>query len=133
MIGWLPFERRWRDAAVRAVLPASDDGRFPGLEGIDLASFWRRFDRAAPLPVQLGLRAAVWQLALLPLVTLRRPRSFASLSRAEQDRVLERCERSPLYALRQPLFVLKLAACFAGFGDAGVRARFETPPGEAAS
>jgi hypothetical protein len=143
---YLAFERRFRDATVRAVLPASADGRFLGLSAVDLGAFWVRFEQAAPLLLRLGLRLAVWELALLPLLgqvrdglrgpwrrstwpRLLRPRLLADLSDDDKDALLGTCSHSWSYTLRQSLVVVRLAACFAAFAEEAVRAPFEGESG----
>ena len=48
------LEARWRDALLAAIVPAPGRG-LPALAALDLAAFWSRFERAAPLHLQLGL------------------------------------------------------------------------------
>ncbi|MBT9558127.1 MAG: hypothetical protein IV100_18990 [Myxococcales bacterium] len=86
MIPWTPIERRWRDALLHAIVPASGRG-LPALADLDLRPFWARFDEVAPPHLQLGLRAAAVVLGgLLPRLLAGRP--LASLPEADQERLL---------------------------------------------
>lgn len=120
---WLPFERRWRDAAVSALLPPAEAG-FPGAVHADLDRFWPRFEEAAPVLLQLGLRAAVWQVTLLAPLLLRRPRLFPDLAPDDRDAALAALGKSRAFLIRQGLMVLKLAASFGVFADERVRHAF---------
>ncbi len=119
---WTRAEERWRDAAMRALLPADERGAWlPD----DMGPFWERFMGSAPPSLRFAVRAAVWTTCVvLPLAWNRR----LALTVAQRQDVLARMHASRFYVLRQLAGVLKLCACFAAFGHAPARARFEVRP-----
>lgn len=122
---WSERERRWRDALLAAMIPASAlDSEQPGLEAVDTEPFWNEMERAAPPLLRLGLRFAVWVLTWAPLLLIGRAHSFRRLAGPEQDRVLERAASSRFYLLRQLVMMLKAMACFAYFRVPTARRRF---------
>jgi hypothetical protein len=121
---WTPTERRWRDELLAALVPASPP--LPGLGAVALDDFWPAFDAAAAPLLLLGLRAAVFVLAVLaPLILLGRWRLFSSLAPEERDRLLVRAVESRSYLLRQMVTTLKAVACFAYLRDPRVRAAID--------
>lgn len=125
MNGWSERERRWRDALLTAMIPASAlDSDRPGLGEVDTEPFWSDMEQAAPPLLRLGLRFAVWVLTWAPLLLIGRARSFRRLAGPEQDRVLERAASSRFYLLRQLVMMLKAFACFAYFRAPNARRRF---------
>ena len=115
---WTTAELRWRDALLAAMIPAPDS--VLGFADVDLATFWARFDAAAPLHLRLGLRAANAVLvAGLPRV-LGYGASLAQLGEAERDRVLDRARGIPI--IDQLVELAKVVACLAYFSDPGVEA-----------
>ncbi len=92
---------RWRDALIEGLLPGAR------VE----AGFWRRFDAAAPAHLRLGLGLTSLVVGLAPL-TMGHRRSFARLSEAEREQVLQRLAELPTAQL---LEIAKVVACFAHF------------------
>lgn len=122
---WSERERRWRDALLTAVIPASAlEPEQPGLAEVDTEPFWSEMERAAPPLLRLGLRVAVWVLTWAPLLLIGRARSFGRLADSEQDRLLEQASSSRWYLLRQLVMTLKAIACFAYFRAPTARRRF---------
>lgn len=107
-----------RDVLMDAMLPSPGPG-LPGLGELDLAAFWARFDRVAPLHLRLGLWVASAVLvSLLPRLCGHRS-SLDRLDRADQERVLQRGA-----ALLPPLvMVAKVVAALAWCEDPLVEAR----------
>jgi len=128
MNGWTEPERDLRDALFAAMLPGDPASGLPPIAEIDLTAFWDDLGRAAPLLLRLGLRATVWALAVLPVVVLRVPRSFAGLDAEARQRFLERAAASGSFLLRQMVLTLKTVACLAYLRDARVRAIVEGRP-----
>ena len=106
---WTRIERRWCQDLLEAMVP--------GLEELDLAAFWDRFDRVAPPMLRVGLRSSVWALTWLPVPMLRTARHFSRLSPEQRDRFLERANESRAYLLRQLVTTVKVTACFAVMED----------------
>lgn len=107
------FELAWADAAFGAMFPAPP--RSALVHGIAEMKPARFFDEAiatVPLEPSLGLRIALWIIALAPLFTIRRLATIASLDDDEaRERVLARLLASPIYAVRQ------LVVGFKAFGS----------------
>lgn len=106
-----------RDALVAAMLPAPG-GRLPGAGEIDLSSFWRRFEAAAPLHLRLAFRAATLMIAGMLPFALGYRRSFAALDEETRETILHRAARMTTMA---PLLeIIKVVVAFAYFDDARV-------------
>jgi hypothetical protein len=90
--GWLPFERRWRDRLVAAILPGDDDRATTD-------AFWPYFDAQAPTALRRGFRLAVWTFTLLPAT--------------DRHERLRRAQASRSLILRELLDVARLVACLA--------------------
>lgn len=115
---WSGIEHRWRDALVAAIIPAPG-GELPAAADLDLATFWNRFGRVAPIHVRLGFRVAVLLLAgLLPWL-LGYFRTLPRLNADQQDAVIQRADRLPL--ISKLLEVAKLVTCLAYFADPAVQ------------
>jgi len=124
-IPWLKTEQRWRDALCSAMIPPSPSGAVPDGRELDTDDFWDEYQRSAPNLLRLGFRASVWAITFAPIPLLRKAKLFASLSRDEQDRVLEILSGSRFYLVRQLPLTIKLLSCFACLRDDDVRARVE--------
>lgn len=118
--GLLPLERRWARALMGAMLPATPGGG-PGIDALDLEPFWSDYERTAPPLVRLGLRASIWILTWLPLLSGRGLRPFHRLPAAQRDRLLCAWSESRWYLLRQLVMTVKVIVCFAAFRDPEVR------------
>jgi hypothetical protein len=114
---WMPFERRWRDLWLDAVLPSSR--RVPGYAQADTSAFWARYPQAAPRLLQFGFRVALW---VLFAGSLARHRSHpARLTVSQRQALLADTSCSDWYLLRQLIVVIKLIATLAAFTDPQVR------------
>jgi hypothetical protein len=119
-----PLERRWAGDLLRAFAPeTTEDGLAPLPGEVDyLATFDRMRVRATKLAA-LGLRAAVWLLALTPLWQRGR---FATLSalpvQARADKLAELLTHR-VFVVRELALLLKLCAAMALFASPAVRAR----------
>ncbi len=122
----LPFERAWTDAAFDAIYP---DGTAlgPGVASMHPARFFDSALRDLPLEQSLGLRIALWIVALAPLFTITKLGTIASVAPGERTRVLERLLASPIYAVRQLVMALKAMATLLYAQSAAVRAAMTTP------
>lgn len=105
----------WRDALLGACLPGGP-GR-PGVDELDLAAFWRRFEATAPAHLKAGLWLATWVLGLLPLVLFSPPLPWQGAER--RDATLRRLSRWP--GVGELVEVAKVVACLACFFDPGVQ------------
>lgn len=139
------FELAWTDAAFGAIFPglltahtppprdaASADGapaEPTSAPPIRPADFFQELLAGVPFEQSIGLRAALWMVALAPLFTVRRLGTIASLSQEDRARVLERLMSSPLYLVRQLAIALKGIAAMLYAQAPAVRARmFASPP-----
>lgn len=105
--------RSSRDALVMAIIGRPEG--LPGPERADLASFWRRFDSAAPVHVRFGFGVATLVLATVSPRLQGHVRGLASLDGDTAEAVVRRALRSPI---GRPLRdAATLVACFAYFDD----------------
>lgn len=127
------FERKWAGDLLSAYAPetppASPEGSSPaaGLapapgEVDYLETFDRMRKRGTPLAA-LGLRLAVWVLALAPFWSARALRTVSSLSVLQRSELLGRLLVHPFFIARELALLLKLCASMALLGTASVRAR----------
>lgn len=122
----LSFELAWTDAALDAFFP--EGTALP--HGIRDVAPARSFDdllAETPLEQSLGMRIALWIVALAPLFTIRRLGTIASIGEDDRRRVLERLVASPVYAVRQLVIGLKAMASLLYLRSPAVRASMITP------
>ena len=123
---WLPFEARWRDELLAAIVPP---GRASGgYASVDSEAFWARLGATAPPLLALGLRASVWAMTLGPPLIIGVARTFGGLAPEDRQRYLEALDQHPVAAVRQLPMLLKTMGCFAYFGDESSRRRAESAP-----
>lgn len=93
-----------------------------------LRTFRRLYAGSTPL-AGLGLRFALWMVALAPVWLLGRFTTFSKLARAERTEVLSRLLRHTSLTVRELALLLKLTAAFALLGTPSVRERsgYDTP------
>jgi hypothetical protein len=122
----LSFERAWTDAAFDAIYP---DGTAlgPGIRSMYPARFFDELLGEIPLEQSIGLRLALWIVALAPLFTVTKLGTIASIAPGERTRVLERLLASPVYAVRQLVMALKAMATLLYAQSAAVRTAMTTP------
>jgi hypothetical protein len=121
------FEYRWADAAMGAIFPGSTETGLSDIRGMDVPGFLRDVLRYVPFQTALGLRLAVWLVALAPLFVLGRLATIASLGLADRERVVEVLVKSRVYAIRSFVLILKTIGALLYAGDDGVQARMSTP------
>lgn len=106
------FELAWADAAFAAMFPPPPRSALVhGIGEMKPAAFFDDAIATVPLEPSLGLRIALWIVALAPLFTIRRFATIASLDDDARETVLQRLLTSPIYAVRQ------LVAGFKAFGS----------------
>lgn len=126
------FELAWTDAAFDAIHPdPSPDRRGPalphGIRQLHPARFFDALLADVPLEQSIGLRVALWIVALAPLFTIKKLATFASLGAGDRQRVLERLLSSPIYAVRQLTTGLKAMAALLYSQSPSVRAAMLAP------
>jgi hypothetical protein len=87
-----------------------------------LRAFHRMHAGSTPL-AGLGLRFALWMVALAPVWLLGRCATFSKLARAERTELLSRLLRHTSLIVRELALLLKLTAAFALLGTPSVRER----------
>jgi hypothetical protein len=128
------FERRWLLLIFEAILPGSDDPRFPqGAIELGAARYTDSLLRTAPSDFVLGLRLCTWLIMFAPPLLLRRCCTFAGLTAAERAELLERLTRSELYLLRELPMLFKTALCLGVCGLPEVQRRIGIQPVDASA
>jgi hypothetical protein len=128
----LGFERRWLMEIFAALLPASDDPRFPlGASALGAERYIDDLMRSAPRDFALGLRVCTWLLQLAPLFTYGRLVRFAGLDAAARSELLERLTRSDVYLIRELPMLFKTAACLGLCGLPALQRRIGIHPVDA--
>ena len=112
-------------AAIVLLYPRT--ARLPGAADCDLDAFLERFRREASPLVWIGVVLGAIVFHLSPVFTVRVPLPAFLLSPALADRHAERISQSPVYLVRQTIFLVKFAAGLAWGAHASVRARFALP------
>jgi hypothetical protein len=103
------FELAWTDAAFDAIYP--EGTALPhGIRELNPPRYVDDLLLAIPLEQSMGLRVALWIVALAPLFVLGKLATIASISPEDRARVLERLLASPVYAVRQLTLSLKAMA-----------------------
>lgn len=115
----LEFERAWADAAFDAIYPeppSSTDGAASkrhlvhGIRRMHPAQFLDETIAEAPLEPAIGLRLALWLVALSPIFLLRTFGTIASVRGDVRVRAIELLLASRIYAVRQLTLSLKALA-----------------------
>lgn len=120
------FERAWTDAAFDAIHP---DGTAlgHGVRCMDPASYLEGVLRDVPFEQSVGIRVALWMVALAPLFTVRKLGTIASIDPASRAAVLMGLLASPIYAVRQLTLSMKAIAALLYSQSASVRAAMTKP------
>jgi hypothetical protein len=121
------FENRWAEAALGAIFPGSRDEGLADILAMDVPGFLSRVMRTVPFQAALGLRVAIWLVALAPLFVLGRFATIARLALPERESVVARLVASQRYAVRSLVMILKTMGALLYAGDDGVRARMQRP------
>ena len=128
-MSWLACERRWLLLIFATILPAIDDPRFPhGASELGADRYADSLLRTAPSSFALGLRLCCWLVMLAPPFVLRRLRTFAGLTAAEQAELLERLTTSDVYLVRELPMLFKTALCLGVCGLPEVQRRIGIQP-----
>jgi hypothetical protein len=117
------FEHKWALAALEAMFPGSREQGFVDIAAMDVHGYLVGVMRTLPFKARLGLRAAVWLVALAPLVVVRRLCTISSLVPAEAERVVAMLGASRWYGVRSLVMLLKTFGALLYAGDDGIRAR----------
>jgi hypothetical protein len=122
------FEQRWARAAFETLFPSDTCAALPeGIAACDIEAYMNDLRGSISWEASLGLRVAVWMVALSPLWVLRRLTTIASLARADRERVLTSLLASRTYFVRQLVVLLKAMGALLYAGAPNVRERILTP------
>ncbi len=121
------FESRWAEAAMQAIFPGSRDMGLSDIRAMNVTGFLRELMVHLPWKAALGLRLAVWLVALAPWFVLQRLATIAQLSPADRERIVAVLVSSPSYAIRSLVLILKAMGALLYAADHGVRARMMPP------
>jgi hypothetical protein len=121
------IENAWAEAALTAIFPGSSEDGLAGIGSMDVRGYLRDAMRRMPLKAAVGLRVAVWVVALAPLLVLGRLATIARLGAADRERVVARLVSSGSYAVRSLVLVLKTMGALLYAGDDAVRSRILRP------
>jgi hypothetical protein len=125
------FEDRWAEAAMGAIFPGSSEAGLRDIRAMDVRGFLHQVMRCVPFQAALGLRLAVWLVALAPFFVLGRLATIASLAVGDRERVVDRLVASRFYVVRSLVLILKTMGALLYAGDDAVRARMSAPsPGK---
>lgn len=117
-----PFERRWAHAVLETMFPGPDRGALPlGIVDLDLDGFLDETLSETPVEASIGLRLALWVIALAPLFVMGRPATIASLPVGDRERVIGALAASPVYVLRSTVLALKAIGALLYCGDPVLR------------
>jgi hypothetical protein len=122
-----PIENRWAEAALAAIFPGSSEQGLDGISAMNIASYLGDVMAWVPLRAAMGLRVAIWLVALAPLFVLGRLTTIAGLSPAERERLMMVLVASRSYAVRSLVLVLKSFGALLYASDARVRALMQGP------
>lgn len=123
MISMLAFEARWVRIVLASFAPAAAPGLSPREGEVDyLATFASMRASAGPL-ARVGMRLALWLVALAPMWLAKRRGTMASVPLDVRQALLAALLEHRVYPVREAAFMLKLAASLALFASDAVRAR----------
>lgn len=131
----LPFELAWTDAAFDALYPdvrtpKGDELALPhGIKQLHPAQFFDDVLADIPLEQSIGLRLALWIVALAPLFVLKKLATISSLREEQRGTVLERLLASKSYVVRQLTTSLKAIATMIYASSPAVAAAMNVPRG----
>ncbi len=101
-------ERDWAFAALGAIYPSHASASLSvGVCDLELGEYLRDLFVNIPLSAVLGLRAAIWIVALAPPFVLRRMVTVMGLDPKERQSLVERLLSSSSYGIRQLVVALK--------------------------
>ena len=110
-----PFEVRWAETLGRAIVPRGVLGGV--VDDLEIGERYRQECRTSPWYAALLMRFSLWLTWLAPLWLERRARTFAGLSRDQQEALLDRLLTLDRHNLRLAVTLLKLTVCTLLLGD----------------
>jgi hypothetical protein len=113
-------------AALVILYPRTDD--LPGVEDCDIDAFLERFRRETSPLIWIGIVAGSLLFHVTPIFTVHIPLPAFLLTPEQADRHADRIANSPIYLVRQAIFLVKFAAGLAWGAHPLVRAKFAMAP-----
>lgn len=110
-------------AVLAAFAPAKSRGLAPCPGEVDYLTTAQQMLRGSTPLATLGIRAALWMVALAPLWMWGRVRTVMGLSGRERTRLLAQLASHRSFAVRELTMLLKLTAAMALLGVPSVRQR----------
>lgn len=124
----LSFELAWTDAAFDAIFPEPPRSALAhGVLRMHPGAYFEEVLRTVPFEQSLGLRFALWMIALAPLFTIRRAVTIASLGVDDRQRVLDALLASRSYVVRQLTMSMKAISALLYSQSKTIRAQMATP------
>ena len=117
------IEMGWARAALQATFADRERGVRVPFERLDLEATIDETLRFIPWRSGMGLRIAIWMIALAPLWLMLRVATLTSLAAADRERVLARLIAHRVYFVRQLALLFKAFGALWVFRDAGLRAQ----------
>jgi hypothetical protein len=117
------LENAWASATLGAIFPGSRETGFASIARMDVRNFLGEVMGSIPFKAALGLRVAVWVIALAPLFVIHRAATIHGLEPAARERVVTALSASRSYVLRSLVMMLKTFGAMLYAGDDRVRER----------
>ena len=120
----LPIERRFAQAVLEGFAPTNtSDGLIP-LEGeVDYVGAFTSIAESGTDRARIGIRAALWLVALAPLWLGVAFSTMAGLPQEQRAAILDRMLNSSSFVPRELALLIKISAAFALMSTRSVRAR----------
>lgn len=120
----LAIEQRLIRATLEGFAPTTTEEGLVPLEGeVDYVKAFLSIANASTDRARIGIRAALWLVALAPLWTGFAFATMAGLPQARRAEVLDRMLNSPSFIPRELALLIKISAAFALLSTRSVRAR----------
>jgi hypothetical protein len=116
-------EQTWIADVLTAFTLDGAPGLCPAPGEVDYLRTFSRMRRGSTALAALGLRLAVWMVALAPLWLLGRVATFSKLARRDRSELLGRLLSHQNLVVRELTLLLKLTAAMALLGTVSIRAR----------
>jgi hypothetical protein len=117
------WEQSWAEAVLESFVVDNSSGLNVAGGEVDYLAALGRMRRGGTALAAVGLRAAIWMVALAPLWVFGRCVTFGQLTSRERAELLRRLLSHRVFAVRELTLLLKLTAAMALLGTASVRAR----------
>jgi hypothetical protein len=101
-------ENRWAEAAFGAIFPSNAHPKLrTGIVELDVPTFLTDLRSRVPYRSALGLRLAIWMVALAPIFVLHRFRTITGLDPKAREALVGALLVSSIYPVRQLVILLK--------------------------